>query len=244
MISLDILKPLWGFCKRHATKILCGLAIGSEAAALYLTAKEAPVVQEAVKELPEGSSGWDRFKTSAKIYIPAWSMAAVSFASIIGGTVIGEKRLALVEGLCSVAQASAAKYQSELVKHAGTEKARQAEDELGAQQMRDNPVDKANIYATGKGDQLFYDPLSGRYFTSSWDEIEKAVIRLNKSIINGIWVTVNEWYTEIGLEGIGLGETSGWNVDHLLDIGKYATMTMDDRSCLVLSYYQRPVRYK
>ena len=245
MINPAILKPIWGFCKKHATKLLAGLAIGSEAAALYLTAKAAPVAKEKLDDLGEDATKTEKFRTAAPVYAKAGAAAFVSFASIVVGCVYGEHEKALLAGACSIAQATAAKYQQELAKSSeGKDRVRKAEQEACEEAMRQNPIETANIYATGKGDQLIFEPLSGRYFTSSWNEVEKAANLLNRRITGQMWQMVNEWYELIGLDAIGLGEKDGWNVDYPLDIGSYAQKTNDGRSCLVITYYNRPVRYK
>lgn len=245
MINLSLFKPVWHFCKKHATKLLAGLAIGSEAAALYLTAKEAPRAKEKLDALDEDATKMEKFKTVAPGYAKAGVAATVSFAAIILECVVGERQKAMIAGALSLSQAAAAKYQQALLQKTGDREAiKAAERENCAEAMRQNPANTANIFATGKGDQLIFEPLSGRYFTSDWNEVEKAVIRLNKSIYNNVWVKANEWFAEIGLEDVGLGESSGWNGDHMLDIGSTAMKTLDGRSCLAICYYNRPIRYK
>lgn len=249
MIDLKFLKPIWAFCKKHATKLLAGLAIGSEAAAIYLTAKEAPIVQERLNALPPDATRWDRFKTAGKVYLPAAIMTAISMTSIVTGTVIGDKRQVMLESLCSASNAALAGYQKKVVDAIGKEKAAEIEDSVAQELMEQTPPPVNKVFATGKGDQLIFDPLSGRYFTSNLNEVVAAANRLNAQIITEMWVSVNEWYSELGLEDIGLGDSSGWSVDHFIDIPndpkKFMTrMSEDGRSCAVISYYNRPIRYK
>lgn len=245
MINPAILKPLWGFCKKHATKILAGLAIGSEAAALYLTAKEAPVVKEKLEALPEDATKMDKFKVTAKGYLPAGAAATVSFVSIAMSVVVGEHQKMALAVAGSAYQAAAAKYQEALIKKGGREEVEKVERELAEEKIAHPvPGETLPVISTGKGDQLIYDPLSGRTFTSTWDEVEKASIRINKKIFGSIWVTTNEWYEELGLDGIGLANDKGWNVDNMMDIGSQAVKTPDGRSCLSICYYNRPIRYR
>lgn len=246
MINMAMFKPLWGFCKKHATKLLAGLAIGSEAAALYLTAKEAPVVKEKLEALPPDATNMDKFKVGAKGYAGAGAAAAVSMASIIVGTIIGEHQKAVISAAGAAAQIAAAKYQQALEKHGGKKAVEEVEKDVNRECAADKTVtaQPLKVLATGKGDDLFFDPLSGRTFTCSREEIEKAAIRLNKKIFNSIWMSVNEWYAELNLCDIGLATDKGWNVDHMLDIGFQPQMTEDGRSCLAICYYNRPIKYK
>jgi len=240
MINLELLKPLWGFCKKHATKLLAGLAIGSEAAALYLTAKEAPVVKEKLEALPEGASDAEKFKVGAKGYAGAGAAALVSFASIALTVIVGEHQKTVISAAGAAAQLAAAKYQQALEKKGGKEEVAKVEGEIAKEQIT-TKASTLPVIATGKGDELFYDPLSGRLFTSSRNEIEKAANRLNKKIFNSIWVSANEWYEEICLRDVGLATDKGWNVDHMLDIGFQPELTDDGRACLGICYYNRPI---
>jgi len=94
------------------------------------------------------------------------------------------------------------------------------------------------------GSALFFEPLSGRTFTSSRDKILLAVMTLNKRIVEHYWVSVNEWYEELGLDSTGgLGESMGWNIDHMLNIDFASDITSDGRECLTIVYNNRPVGY-
>jgi hypothetical protein len=165
-----------------------------------LTAKEAPAVKEKMDALPEGATKTDKFKVGVKGYAPAGAAAAVSFASIILSVMIGEHDKAVTAAAGAAAQIAAAKYQQALEKQGGKEAVEKVEQDINRECAADKQVAKPlRVIATGKGDDLFFDPLSGRTFTSSREEIEKAAIRLNKKIFNSIWMSVNEWYEELNL---------------------------------------------
>ena len=94
------------------------------------------------------------------------------------------------------------------------------------------------------GSELFFEPLSGRTFTSSRDKILFAAVTLNNRILDHNWVSVNEWYEELGLDSTGeLGESMGWNIDHMLNIDFASDVTRDGRECLTVIYGNRPVGY-
>jgi len=104
------------------------------------------------------------------------------------------------------------------------------------------PVEPVKKIADGS--ELFFEPLSGRTFTSSRDNLLHAVMRLNNRILEHNWVPVNEWYEELGLDSTGeLGESMGWNIDHMLNIDFASDVTRDGRECLTVIYDNRPVGY-
>ena len=94
------------------------------------------------------------------------------------------------------------------------------------------------------GSELFFEPLSGRTFTSRQGDVMIAVMTLNTRILEHNWVSVNEWYEELGLDSTGeLGESMGWNIDHMLNIDFASDITCDGRECLTIIYDNRPVGY-
>lgn len=240
-----ILKAVWKAAKKHAPKILAATAIISETAAMIFMHKEAPIVAKKLEELPDDPTLFDKIKTAGPVYLPAILMILTSYGCIIGGTIIGESRATMLTSLCSASDMALAKYQHAAVEKLGEEKAKELEESYARKLMEENPPTPQNIIATGKGDQLIFDPLSGRYFTSDRVEVEKSAVRLNQAIFSEMWLSVNEWYDDLGLDPIGLGEEKGWNVDNLLEISWHAEGgAPGDRTCWVIGYVNPPVWYK
>lgn len=106
------------------------------------------------------------------------------------------------------------------------------------------PPVKPDKKAVVDGGTLFFDPLSGETFISSRDKILLAAFTLNNRILEHGWVSVNEWYEELGLDSSGnLGESMGWNIDHLMQIDFADDITRDGRNCYTIVYDEKPVRY-
>ena len=88
---------------------------------------------------------------------------------------------------------------------------------------------------------MFYDDLSGRYFNSDIEFIRKIVNKLNKRMLDEMFISLNEFYTEIGLENIRLGEQIGWKIDKgLIDIDFSAILNEDEKPCIALNYIILP----
>ena len=107
------------------------------------------------------------------------------------------------------------------------------------------PPAKPDEKAIDDGSTLFFDPLSGKTFISSREKVLLAVIALNRRILDSFWVSVNEWYEELGLDSSGnLGESMGWNIDNMVDIDLATDVTSDGRECLTIIYLKNPVRFE
>ena len=62
--------------------------------------------------------------------------------------------------------------------------------------------------------------------------------RLSRAMLEEIYVTLNEFYYEIGLDSIGVGEDLGWNIDDgLIELSFSSQVTADGTPCLVVNYY-------
>lgn len=243
-----IFKTLSHWFKKNSTKILASTAIAAEAVGFYFMHREAPIVRDKLAQLDEktdGNATWkDKIKTAAPVYLPALGMLVLSSGCIVGTCVAGERKAALLSGLYTASEAALSKYEKKVVEVLGKDKAQEIHDEMARDLMNEKPCGQMNVYATGKGDQLFYEPLSGRYFTSEKLEVEATLNRCNRTIIGDMWISANEWFEELGLEPVGLGEMFGWNVDHLMDIYFSTAETPDNRTCFVIGYSNTPVLYK
>lgn len=244
MNTKGLIRMVSKWVRNNSTKLLAGIAVASEIAGFYFMHKEAPIVRDRIEALPEGANWKDKFKAAGPVYLPAAGMLLLSTGCIIGGCALGEKRVAIVSGLYTASEAALRKYEEKVIDTIGRDKANDIQKGLAEDLMREKPASQMNICATGKGDQLFYEPLSGRYFTSEKNAVVAAVNEANRICVGDMWIRVNEWFEQLGLEEVGLGDSVGWNVDHLIDISFTPASTPDDRTCFVIGYYNLPVLYK
>ena len=88
-----------------------------------------------------------------------------------------------------------------------------------------NPVREVILTEKG-GNTICYDAISGRYFKSDRDTINRAVNELNRQMRDDMYVTLNEFYYALGLDGTKLGDDLGWSIG---------------TPCLVIDYRVAPV---
>ena len=99
-------------------------------------------------------------------------------------------------------------------------------------------------YVTGTGMTLCYDVISGRYFKSDIEKIRQAVNNVNYRMKYEDYIAVNDFYEEIGLGPIQIGNELGWHIDDgYLDVCFSSKLTGDGTPCLVLDYIAAP-RYE
>lgn len=98
-------------------------------------------------------------------------------------------------------------------------------------------------YPTGKGEHLFYEEYSGRYFKSDIESVRKACNDFNAYVINHNYASLNHLYSLLGIPAIGIGDDLGWTTDQLLEPIFSSKIAEDQSPCLVLSQENAPVPF-
>lgn len=238
-----IFKTIIAFGKKHSTKILAVSAVASEALGFWFMHKKAPIVKEKIDQL-ENPTMLDKLKVAAPLYLPAALMFVTSSGCIIGGCAIGEAKLAAMTNIAMATDAALTKYEQKMIDTVGKENAQKIHDEIAKDLTADCPPIPQNIIATTHGADLFFDPYSGRYFTSNAAFIKNAAANINRDISSSpeMWQTVNDWYAELDIPTVKLGGLCGWGPDNLLEVEITGsnTLTEDGRPFGILSYYKSP----
>ena len=237
-------RMLLKFCKKHSTKILAGSALVSEIIGFYFMHKRAPIARKKLDELPPDAGLLDKIKVAGPIYLPAGIMLAISGACIVGGCAVGEAKLTAMTNIAMASDAALHRYEQKMIETMGPENAQKVHEEIAKDIMAERPIASQEIIPTTHGVDLFFDPLSGRYFQSSANFIQKAVAKMNNDLSSPeMWVTVNDWYYELGLPHAKLAGLCGWNVDHPLKVEIDWYSHDDGRPCGNLIYFEAPRLY-
>lgn len=181
-----------------------------------------------------------RFQLTWKCYIPVIFTAGATVACIIFAQSINSKRQAALAGLYSISEASLKKYKEKVKEAVGENKSKKIEDDIAKDTIEEHPVDVNDIIKTGKGNYLFYDAMSGRYFRSDIETIRRIENDINHELISEMWVSLNEVYGKMGLKPIELGENVGWNVDHMIEFQFSSQIAKNGEPCIVIDYYRGP----
>src|SRR5574344_1773264 len=201
MIKKGILNNILLGVKKHSPELLVGIGItgmiGSTVLAVKATPKALQLLEDQKEEVHDTrltpkeiiQAGW-------KPYTPAFIMGVVSAACIIGGTSVNLKRNTALATVYAISENTLKRYKNEIVKEFGEDKAREIDRSVAKARLKERPVivdgeTTGFIHETGNGNTLMFDTLSGRYFKSSTNAVERAVNNLNKSLLNDQYVTVN-----------------------------------------------------
>lgn len=235
---------------RHSPEILTGVGIAGMITSTVLAVKATPKairLIDAAKEEAEVDklTPVETVRVAWKCYIPAAVTGVASVACLIGASSQNIKRNAALATAYKLSEKALAEYREQVVETVGEKKEQSIREKIAQKQIDNVPVSTSEIYITGTGDTLCLDPLNDRLFKSNIDKIRKAENMLNKEMIHGLhgYVSLNEFYNELGLKSVETGELLGWNTDHLIDLNITAGLTEDEEPCLVIGHYNPP-KYK
>lgn len=144
-------------------------------------------------------------------YIPATIAATAATASVVGAHVIHNKRNAALAGLYAVGMAKLDDYQEKAEELLGPKKSQETRDDV-AQKAYERGPDAHEVVIVGDGTDLAYDEWSGRVLKdTSVATIENVVNIVNRHLLDGDDVSVNEVYDHLGLGPVMAGEGMGWS---------------------------------
>ena len=233
---------------KYSPGILTGIGITGMIGATFMAVKATPkalYLIEAKKEESEVEelTPVETIKTCWKCYIPATLTTVVSAACLIGASTVSAKRNAALATAYSISEAALREYQEKVVEVIGEKKEKAVRDAVAKDQIDRDPVTKSEVVIIdSNSNTLCYEPLSGRYFKSTIDKIKKAEIKLDRQMIQEMYVSLNDFYWEIGLDGTDLGDKMGWNLSKgYMDLSFSSQLADDGTPCAVIVYGIPPV---
>ena len=185
----------------------------------------------------------DTVKATWKCYIPAAVTCAASTACLIGATSINISRNTALVAAYKLSENALAEYKEQVIETVGEKKEKVIREKVNQERLDKNPVSANEIVLTGLGSTLCYDYQSGRYFQSDIHILKRAVNELNRQLVSSpfSYVSLNEFYEEIGLEPNRLGSEMGWNInDGTIELELDARLTDEGKPCLVLDFNKDP----
>lgn len=248
---------------RHTPQILIGLGIAGMVTATVLAVRATPkalqLIEEEIERKNEEEAALatqDGYEVCQEIeelkpleavkvcwssYIPAILVGTASTICLIGANSINTRRMAMLTTAYKLSETALLDYKNAVIETIGEKKEHEVKEKVYGKKLTENPVETKEIFITKKGNTLCYDSFTGRYFESDIEQINRAINILNRRMTLEFYISLNDFYEEIGLETSKLGNILGWNSDWgLLEIEKDAMLASDGRPCLVIDFVNPP----
>ena len=244
-----LVKNLGGTISKNSPAILTGLgcagvvttAIFSHQAGL----KARDICDEEYIAMESEIRSWEGFKKVVKYtwrcYVAPAGLCLGSIACILGSNRVAYRRCAAIATAYSLTETAFREYKDKVIEQIGKGKEQKVRDEISKDHLINDPPSHSEVIITGKGEMLCYDTLSGRYFKSDIEKIRKTINELNYTLMNDVFLSLNELYDELGLTRIEMGHMLGWDVANgLIEVSFSTQLTDDDQPCIVLNYIVQP----
>ena len=245
----SISKGIRGVITKHSPEILTGIGIAGMITTTIMAVRATPkaliLIEERKEEIDvDKLTPIELIKTTWKCYIPAAITGGLSIICLIGASSVNARRNTALATAYTLSESALKEYQEKVIETIGEKKEQTVRDAIAKDRIDKNPVSSREVIITEKGNTLCYDTISGRYFKSDIDKLKKAENELNRRMRDEMYISLNEFYYEIGLNSISIGDDLGWNIDRgYIELNFSSQLSDDGNPCLVIDYQVAP-RYE
>ncbi len=248
-----LLKNVKMTVSEHSPEILTGLGIAGMITTTILAVKATPKALDLIAEAEdkkndnghgEALTKVEVVKVAWKLYIPAAVTGVTSVACLIGAGSVNARRNAALATAYNLASNALSEFKEATLETVGEKKEQLIHNKVAEERINKEPVNQAAIIVSGNGNTRCFDTITKRRFISDIEAIKKIVNELNRRMVNGEdYISLNEFYYELGLDGVSVGEDLGWNVTRgLIEVDFSAQLDTDGVPCIVIDYTVAPKR--
>lgn len=241
-----VVRDISKMISKNSPQILTGVGIAGMLTTTVLAVKATPRALELIEEAKVENEVYDLtpvevVKAAWKPYIPAVVTGIASTACLIGANSVHTRRTAAIATAYKVSETALAEYKEKVIETIGEKKERVIEDKIAKDKVEKNPVSKSEVIITGAGRTLCMDALSGKYFESDIETIRKVVNELNRKMNYEMYISLTDFYNELGIPKTKISDELGWNIDKgLIEVTFSPQLAEDGKPCLVVDYLVAP----
>ena len=220
--------------RKNAPDLLLTVGVCSLIGSTIMAVKSTPKANRILEEKKD-STKIEKLKAVAPCYTSSALLACAGTVSIICSRNITKNRFTAMATAYTVTSSTLRSFKKNLEEVVEPEKVKIIKSKVA----KDNLKESKNDIPVNDGDKkpLFFDSTSGRFFRSTINDIDRVVNELNKQMMNDMSIRLNDFYNEIGLDRIKIGEDLGWNIDKgLIEVRYDSTIADNDEPCIVLDY--------
>lgn len=249
--------------QKHSPEILTGIGIAGMITTTVLAVRATPkalilieeekrrqnseLLEEAKKKGSDCCARVDKLKpielirTTWVCYIPAALTGVLSVSCLIGASSVNIRRNAALATAYSLSESALKEYQEKVIETIGEKKEQEIRDSIAKDKLKHDPVVNKEVIITGRGETLCYDTITSRYFKCDIEKLRRVENELNKRLLSEMYISLNDFYYEIGLRSTDMGEDLGWNIGNgLINLEFSSQLAEDETPCLVIGYRVAP----
>lgn len=263
---LRFFKGVQRAASKHSSEILMGIGVAGMIATTVLAVKATPKAMQLIDEAEENGryelekeGKYDDIhikklqkevrkpinviKATWKCYIPAAVTGAFSIVCLVGAQSVNARRTAALATAYKLSETALTEFKDAAVDVIGEEKVKEVKQKVAEKKIDQATSDegKTKVIITGEGDTWFIDPFSNTTFQSSKNKIDAAANRLNKYMRSEMFISLSQFYDEIGLDHTVTSDDLGWNIDRgYIDVDLSDAVVKDGKAYVVMDFLIRP----
>lgn len=209
---------LVSLAKAHATPISTGAVILGIVSAVILAVKagkeSAEDIEEAKEELETDELTFGEVvKVTWKRFLPVILILVLTISCLVVTTNKLMKRYAALSTAYALTESYMKDYIEATQKEVGVKKEQGLRDKIMEKRIREKPVAERGTIDTGKGDILFYDSITTRYFHSSMAAVKEAEKELAAIYQSEGELKLDEYTYALGIGKYStIGNYIGWKM--------------------------------
>lgn len=179
----------------------------------------------------------DKVRVSWKCYIPTAAMMSISIGCLVGSSSVSARRNAVLATAYSLTDSAFHDYKNKVIETMGEKKDKEVRGEIIQDKLDSDIVEDKTVEIAKGGSTMCYDSVFGRYFESDRETIRQIENELNKKMRTELFISLNDFYYEIGLSPVKYGDNLGWCMDdEYIDISYHSHLTSNGTPCLAIDY--------
>lgn len=244
MKTEKLFKGIFEAVKKHSPEILIGSAIAGFGAAIIFGIKNASKAEKEVEEKREEAKKNDEEFTKkdeviilVKNHVPSIILFTVSSIAVVGASVIHNKRNAGLVAMLKVGETAALEYKTIVKEVVGKEKSEEIEKKYN--ETKSTPDRNGPIIITGDN-YWIRDELTGVQWQGNIQQIINAANESNEKIYSENYISIQEFYDELGIDSAPINTLIGWNMTIGLVKPKFDAMIENGKPIVILAYENKP----
>ena len=210
--------------------------------AVKATPKAMQLIKAAEEEKGEKLTRMETIQATAMTYAPSALLGIATIASIFGANALNKRSQAALMSAYALVDQTFRDYKTHVEEEYGEE----ANAHIREKIAKDRYVEQKT--ELGGETKLFYDFYSGRYFNSTMENVLAAEFALNRQIILGECAYLNDFYQELDIPLIDIGDEVGWSRGYMCDAYgqewvdfNHQDVTQEDGlECCIITFMQDP----
>ena len=234
------------YAPQIATGVGLGLALVAGVRAVQKTPEAVRLIEKKKEEKKDELTVTETVKTVWRCYLPSVIIFIVACVLIIGGQRISTRRAVAAATACSLYETQLKQYQEAAKEDLGDKKEAEIRTQMARNEVTSRPpLSTDDIVSTGRGNALFYDELSKRYFWSDPAYVDKIFQNLNFQLLDEMYVSLNDYWDALGLPTTNPGNLICWcvndgKIDPSFDVILVASGPYEGYPCKVIGFYCEP----